>query len=242
MIAGATGFRYEAPCLSSRDQYTPQNTLVVPSETDMPDPDIRATLGSSGKGRTMAAEEHMGVSVSGQRISDEAVRKRTGRGWDEWFALLDSWGATGLSHAGIARRIVAECGTDEWWAQSITVGYEQARDMRKPGQVSDGTFAASASKTIGVGASEAFAAFSDETQRAKWLPDVALVPSTVNPPKSFRAECEDGTRVSVWITEKGERKSAVSLQHEKLGEAQIAAEKKAFWRDRLDELKSLLEG
>lgn len=216
--------------------------FVVPSETDMPVGYNRVILGLSGKGRAMAADEHMGVTVSGQRISDEAVRERTGRGWDEWFTLLDSWGATKLSHAEIARRIVTECGTDEWWAQSVTVGYEQARNMRKPGQVSDGTFAASASKTIGVGAANAFAAFSDETQRAKWLPDVALVPSTVNPPKSFRAVCEDGTRVSVWITEKGERKSAISLQHEKLGEAQIAAEKKAFWRDRLDELKSLLEG
>jgi hypothetical protein len=25
--------------------------------------------------------------------SDKAVRKRTGKGWDEWFSILDEWKA-----------------------------------------------------------------------------------------------------------------------------------------------------
>ena len=25
--------------------------------------------------------------------SDEAIRQQTGRGWEEWFDLLDEWGA-----------------------------------------------------------------------------------------------------------------------------------------------------
>lgn len=31
------------------------------------------------------------------KVSDAAIRERTGRGWDEWFALLDARGATGAS-------------------------------------------------------------------------------------------------------------------------------------------------
>lgn len=33
-----------------------------------------------------------------RRMSDETVRSRTGRGWDEWFALLDAWDAPSHTH------------------------------------------------------------------------------------------------------------------------------------------------
>ena len=68
------------------------------------------------------------------------------------------------------------------------------------------------------------------------------MPTTVSPPKSFRAECEDGTRIAVWLTDKGDGRTGVSLQHEKLADGKAAAAKKAYWRERLDALKAVLEG
>lgn len=183
------------------------------------------------------------IAVSGQRMSDEALARRTGKAWDEWFELLDEWGASAQPHPEIARWLVEEQDVDGWWAQTITVGFEQARGLRAPGQSSDGTFSASASKTVNVGADRAFDAFADDTKRAEWLPDVSLTPTTVNRPKSFRADWEDGsTRLVVWLSSKGESKTQIAIQQEKLADADAAAEWKAYWRDRLAVLKSVLEG
>jgi hypothetical protein len=112
--------------------------------------------------------------------SEEALRANTGRGWSEWFALLDDWGATGRSHTEIARWLVEEQKVHGWWAQSIAVTYEQARGMRIPGQGPDGFFTASASKTIAVPALKAFEAFADDALRERWLPG-AMLTVTTNP-------------------------------------------------------------
>ncbi|HEY4225656.1 MAG TPA: DUF4287 domain-containing protein [Pseudolysinimonas sp.] len=83
------------------------------------------------------------------RMSDEAVLAATGKHPDDWFELLDLAGATGWTHQQIASWLKTEHGTPPWWTQGITIRYEQARGLRLPGQKSDGTFAVSASKTVG---------------------------------------------------------------------------------------------
>ncbi len=181
-------------------------------------------------------------AVNAQRLSVSAVLERTGREPDAWFALLDAWGATDRTHTEIARRLVDEHGVDGWWAQTITVGYEQARGMRAPGQQSDGSFSASASKTVDVAAERAFEAFADAELRARWLPGVEVRVRTATPPKWFRADWEDGsTRIAVGFTAKGDAKAQVGVAHERLADAESAARMKTYWRERLTELKRLLE-
>src|SRR3712207_5738140 len=70
-------------------------------------------------------------------VSDEGIRRRTGRGWEEWFDLLDEWGAGERRHAEIARWVAEEHGVDGWSAQSVTVSYERARGGRAVGQHDD---------------------------------------------------------------------------------------------------------
>ena len=48
----------------------------------------------------------------------------TGRGWQAWFELLDSWEAASRSHTEIARWLREEHAVDGWYSQSITLGYE----------------------------------------------------------------------------------------------------------------------
>ncbi|MGH3646683.1 MAG: hypothetical protein ACRDTM_05865 [Micromonosporaceae bacterium] len=175
-------------------------------------------------------------------FSDDAVRERTGRGWDEWYALLDTWGGTGHNHTEIARWLVTEHQVHGWWAQSITVGYEQARGLRVPGQQPDGSFGASASKTVAVPVERLFEAFADESLRQRWLPGTTVRVRTATAPKSYRADWEDGaTRIVVGFVPKGEAKAQVAIAHEKLPDAESAARQKAYWRQRLTDLKQLLE-
>ena len=70
-------------------------------------------------------------------ISADAVRAKTGKGWAEWFAVLDQAGAAKWPHKEIASFLhEQECG--DWWSQMVAVGYEQARGLRVKHQTADG--------------------------------------------------------------------------------------------------------
>jgi hypothetical protein len=41
------------------------------------------------------------TKAKAQRMSDEAVKSKTGKTWKEWFAILDKAGASKMSHQEI---------------------------------------------------------------------------------------------------------------------------------------------
>jgi hypothetical protein len=132
---------------------------------------------------------------------------------------------------------------DNWWAQTITVDYEHARGLRPPGGSRDGTFAVNASRTVDVPVDRLFQAFVNPRQRNRWLPDAVMHERTSRPGRSARFDWEDGaTRVIVGFDAKGEGRSQVAVQHERLPSAAAATKLKAYWRDRLDALRVMLEG
>ena len=174
--------------------------------------------------------------------SDEVVRRNTGRELDEWFALLDQWGAADRPHPEIARWLATEHAVPGWWAQGVTVAYEQARGLRAPGQRRDGDFSVSASKTVAVPVERLFEAFVDEDLRRRWLPDASFELRTAQPGRSLRANWEGGaTRVNVNFVALGETKSQAALAHERLPDAETAEAMKAYWRERVAVLKRVLE-
>jgi hypothetical protein len=174
-------------------------------------------------------------------VSDEVIRRRTGRGWEEWFDLLDASGALEKKHPEIARWLREEQGSDGWSSQAITVSYERARGMRAVGEKADG-FSITASKTVAVPVERLFDAFVDESLRSAWLGGDSLRERTSTRPRNARFDWGDGsTRVVVGFESKGEAKSMVGLAHEKLPDAQEAERMKAYWRDRVAALKEVLE-
>ena len=81
-------------------------------------------------------------------ISEEAVRKATGKSWEDWFAVLNAIKAAELSHPAIAGKLYDDYGVEGWWAQMIAVEFERSIGRRETGQRCDGTYAASSSKTL----------------------------------------------------------------------------------------------
>lgn len=174
-------------------------------------------------------------------VSEEALVKATGSDWSHWFGLLDEWGAVDRSHGEIASWLSAEQDVFGWWAQAITVSYERARGLRAVGQRSNG-FSVTASKTVAVPPERLFDAFEDEVIRERWLPGAELYTRTATRPRSARYDWEDGsTRVVVWFTPTGDSKSQIALEHERLPDADTAEEMKAWWRERVAALKTMLE-
>lgn len=176
-------------------------------------------------------------------VSEDALVGATGRSWEQWFAILDAWGGTERPHGEIARHLADAEGVEPWWTQTITVGYERARGIRVKHQRADGVFAVSTSKTIAASAEQLFGSVVDDARRGAWLGEGSMDLRTAREPKVAHFDWEDGrSRVHVWFTEKGPRKTTVAVQHERLDGAEEAAAEKARWTERLVALKSLAEG
>ena len=188
---------------------------------------VRTRMEKTGESYTaaramlLAAEEPDGWLAT----SDERIRERTGRGWEEWFDRIDEWGE--LTHREIARRIAAELNIDPlaWNAQAITMSYERTRGGRQPGQRDDG-FAVTATKTLPVPVEQLFDAF---------LAQDELSERTSTRPKSARFDWGD-SRVNAVFVAKGEASSTVSVEHRRLSDPDEAERMKAFWRERLPQL------
>jgi hypothetical protein len=198
---------------------------------------------SAARARLLAAQEPTEVAEPTLATSDDAIRDRTGRGWEEWFDLLDDWGAPERPHREIARWVAEQQGVEPlaWGAQAVTFSYERTRGLRAAGEHADG-FAITATKTVAVPVDRLYEAFVDEALRARWLPEDELRVRTATKPKSARFDWGDGdTRVNVTFIAKGEAKSTAALQHARLSDAQEAERMKAFWRDGVATLKAVLE-
>ena len=247
-----TGERYTAArrqVIAKADQAEPGPSAVLdaapgaaPALELAPQPD---QVPESAAGTPADAGPVTSTAPAGMQVSDEAMQRRTGRVWEEWFALLDAWGGAERKHPEIARWLEEEHQVSGWWAQSITVGYERARGMRAPHQLVDG-FSANASKTVNVPVEALYRAFADETDRARWLPDAPLTVRTAREPKAlyvtWRRGESDESRADIGFTAKGESKSQVAVQHVRLADAAATETMKAFWRERLAALKEMLEG
>src|SRR4051794_29290724 len=142
-------------------------------------------------------------------IGTDAVRAKTGKGWAEWFKLLDKAGAVEMNHTQIAAHLHDALGCTGWWSQMIAVGYEQGRGLRVKFQKCDGDFSGSASKTVGVPLADLYAAWTDAKVRRRWLPGAKFTVTTATPNKSIRMKWGDDTRVEANFVAKGTGKSQV---------------------------------
>ena len=174
------------------------------------------------------------------KVSDEAVKRATGRDWNEWCRLLDKEGAATMAHGDIATLVDQKFNGGPWWSQMVTVGYEQLRGLRALHQKAGG-FEISRSKTIGAPITRVFKAWQTPGLRRKWLADPDLTVSTAIANKSLRFAWIDGkTRAVAYFADKGDR-TAVTVQHLKLGDAKAAAKMKKYWGEQLDRLAAHFE-
>ncbi|MFN0153735.1 MAG: hypothetical protein ACKVUT_05100 [Gaiella sp.] len=211
---------------------------------------VRSRMGKTGESYTAARAALLGPGGEAANAeapvlatSEERIRERTGRGWEEWFDLLDGWGAAAWSHRELARRVAAELeiASLAWWAQAITVSYERARGGRAVGERADG-FAISVSRTVLVPVERLFEALVDSAARERFLPAAPLCERTTLPPRSARYDWgANGSRVQVTFDAKGEAKATITVEHARLADAAEADRMKVYWRDGLLTLKSQLE-
>lgn len=158
----------------------------------------------------------------------------TGRSWAQWLAFLDEQGAEGLSHADIAKLIDATGDASGWWAQSITVAYEQHIGRRAPGQRSDGTFEVSVSRTL-QGSMDAVMARWDghvSDTRSHDGVEVEGEPERTETPKwrYWRCVLADGSKVSATASARSETTAGLAVTHGKLADTDDKERWRKYWK------------
>ena len=172
-------------------------------------------------------------------MSDAAVAAKTGKTWPEWFALLDTAGASKMPHREIAALLHRKHKVPGWWSQMVTVEYERARGRRAVHQTSGG-FEANISRTFDAPVAKLFRAWTDGAARRRWLGVAKLTITSSTPGKYVHILCGDGTRVDVGFYAKSKTRCQMSVQHSKLADAKAVIAMKKYWAAALDRLKERL--
>lgn len=179
--------------------------------------------------------------TKGPRMSDEAVKAKTGKTWKEWFTILDKAGARKMTHQEIVKLLNTKHAVGPWWQQMVAVTYEQQSGLRQKHE-KPGGFEISVSRTLNVAVAKLYKSFAEEKARTQWLPESGLVVRTANANKSMRITWNDGkTVLSLNFIPKGDRKTQVAVQHLKLPDAKSAAKMKTYWGKALDRLRDLFK-
>jgi len=173
-------------------------------------------------------------------VSSDAVARRTGKSWAEWFALLDAAGAAELDHKGIVAVLAQRHGVGPWWQQMVTVAYEQARGKNGK-QASDDGFQVDLVKTLELPLAKLYRLWAEPSERNKWLADDRFSIHKCTASKSIRARWGRGmSRIDVDFCEKGPSKAQVTVQHNRIETADAAEQMKAYWAKKLGALEALL--
>jgi hypothetical protein len=175
-----------------------------------------------------------------KKISNEAVKKSTGKVWSEWFALLNKEGAKQMEHKAIAEMLHKKHGLSGWWSQMVTVQYEQEIKGRKKHETSKG-YQISKSKTLLSPVAKIFNAVLFSAERKIWLKhyDFTITKSTKN--KSIRGKWIDGkTNIEFQFYQKDKNKSRIVVQHNRISSASEADKMKTYWQYSITKLNNYL--
>lgn len=206
----------------------------------------RARMAKTGE-RYTAARRHIVKPREALRAEDlpqpdATLRENTGKGYLEWFRLLDAEGAKERTHGQIVSHLMSEYAVPGWWAQTITVGYERARGLRAKHQTLAGSFQVSVSKTFPVGVGKLYRAFVQAPQRNRWLERGMLKVRTTRKDRDVRFDYrEGGSRVVAYFDPKEKKKTTITIQHEKLPDAGSVEQMRAMWKQNLKQLAEMIQ-
>lgn len=161
-----------------------------------------------------------------QELTEDAIRAQTGRGWEEWFAALDRFGAPAKGRRAAHDFLISESLTDPWWATTLVVEHERARGaVMKDGRPQG--YSICVTKSIAAPVSRVFAAFADPEQMSRWFGggtrhDFQVGGAFSNDDGNsgeFKKIREDKDLRFTWRSAPGEPESAVEVLFQAKGEA-----------------------
>jgi hypothetical protein len=176
-----------------------------------------------------------------KKISDEAVKKSTGKTWKQWFSILNKYGAKKMEHKQVAKLLHEKYGLSPWWSQMLTVQYEQEIKGRKKHEKTDG-FQISKSITLTAPVTKIFNTINSPLKRIVWLKDPAITITKSTKDKSIRGKWSDKkTNIEFQLYPKDINRTQVVVQQSRIKSAKEAETMKTYWGKQLNNLKKYLE-
>ena len=185
--------------------------------------------------------------------SDEAVKRATGKSWDEWFKILDSAKASKMVHKDIVKLLHGKglikkgkgwpanrSFNEGWWVQSIVVGYEEKIGRRVVGQIADGNFSTSTSLTL-EGTMDSVLKQWEKLVKGKTEFDKVKIRGdsriSVTPKwRYWKADLIDGSKINTDISEKGTVKILLSVTHYKIKDKKSSEKWKVYWKEFVEKI------
>jgi hypothetical protein len=193
--------------------------------------------------------------------TDEAVKKATGKTWDEWFKILDDGKVSKLPHReivlwlhdkGLIKRGKGwpkdKSFNAGWWAQSIVVGYEEKIGRRVFGAKTAGNYTVTVGKSLDGSVDDAFKKWENLVKGKKDFNKIGFEgeprTSSTKDWRYWKVDMEDGSKLMVGIgpsaklrtSPKGDKQSAFSVTVDKLkGEKEVEKWRK-YWKKFLGKL------
>jgi uncharacterized protein YndB with AHSA1/START domain len=173
-------------------------------------------------------------------LTDDAVKAKTGKTWDQWCKILDKAGARMMDHSEIALLLQNKLGLTRWWGQMVAVGYENERGIRpnERGESPGKRYQVTLAKIVTAPRAAVWAAWQDPATLASWLPGAKFEVAKTVPLKTLHLDWLDETRVTVRLYER-RGKTRLVVSHGKLGDRD-AARLHNYWSAALDRLRALL--
>ncbi|WP_337879333.1 hypothetical protein [Rheinheimera sp.] len=170
-----------------------------------------------------------------QAISEQAIVEATGQSWEHWLRFLQQQQAEQLAHKAIADLLRAQGGVSGWWAQMLTVRFEQHIGRRVTGQDCTGQFKLSVNKTLAGPMDDALALWLGHVQSRTEFNQVAISkPPAVSQSANWRywrCALADGSRVVVMFSQKTADKTQLSVQHEQLKAEAELEPWRSYWKE-----------
>lgn len=173
--------------------------------------------------------------VSQPEVTDEAVTAATGRGWDDWVAVVEADPVADAGHTAVAAWLRDQHDLDPWWSQTVTGGWERIRGRRLPGQMPNGTFAVSRSRTLDVDRDELHAALVHEDGLAVLFPTVDVALRSRPTTKAPRLALPEGVAI-VGLDERRDGRVRVGVRHQGLPSPAAMELWASFWEEWLTSL------
>ena len=144
----------------------------------------------------------MGMPDTVNRVSSDAVKKATGKTWDEWLVILDKEGARQMFHKEIAR-FLRDKGyiKSGWWSQMVANGYEISIGRRTIGQTISAGFEIGVRKTFQVSPEKVWECLTQTKGMKIWLGTVSQLQLI----RGQTYQTADGTRGEIRSVLPGQR-------------------------------------
>jgi hypothetical protein len=168
-------------------------------------------------------------------MTGAAIKAKTGKDWEQWFAALDRAGAAKKDHKAIAALIAGKMGAGDWFGQMIAVSYERARGIRAMNQKCDGEFSVSVSKVMNVPLPRLFKA----ATAGGWFPKSGFQETSKTPEKYWRGKWKAG-QITFAFYAKGADKAQITVDSGKLADQEAVEQERALWKKAVAKLEASL--